>query len=242
MWEALCLQCCCNDDYYCGALLSPLMTPDIYQRLEFYSRNNKFDLSVSYLYSCHLKYWGISCNSFLAGGITWDSCPSRWVPHNSTPSDVQQLTVGLPEEWFSLVTSWSLTLLIHATLGMHNIRQDWCCEAAEVSCNLHWLFDCVTNTHWTDGSTQRITEPCRLLGNTCPLWQTSTTTHITWTALQHMSKGIGAGWCSFYPSKSKHAVLGTNIQHTVEGTMCPAECRIKSYNCNISLGGGQMPD
>lgn len=120
---------------------------------------------------------------------------------------------------------------------MHNIRQDWCCEAAEVSCNLHWLFDCVTNTHWTDGSTQRITEPCRLLGNTCPLWQTSTTTHITWTALQHMSKGIGAGWCSFYPSKSKHAVLGTNIQHTVEGTMCPAECRIKSYNCNISMRG-----
>lgn len=54
---------------------------------------------------------------------------------------------------------------------------------------------------------------------------------------QHMSKGIGAGWCSFYPSKSKHAVLGTNIQHTVEGTMCPAECRIKSYNCNSSIGG-----
>lgn len=159
---------------------------------------------------CHITIHLLMCNSW------------QWICQKN---DSHQ---WLPKVWHYWCTR---------PLGCTILGRNWCCEAAEVSCNLHWLFDCVTNTHWTDGSTQRITEPCRLLGNTCPLWQTSTTTHITWTALQHMSKGIGAGWCSFYPSKSKHAVLGTNIQHAVEGTMCPAECRIKSYNCNNSIGG-----
>jgi len=57
-------------------------------------------------------------------------------------------------------------------LGCTILGRNWCSEAAGVSFNLHWLFHCVTNTHLTDGSTQRIAEPCRLLGNTCPLLQT----------------------------------------------------------------------
>lgn len=124
---------------------------------------------ISYLNIYHLRYKDISCR-YLPGAC--DSCPSRWVPHNNISSDMQQLTMDLLEEWFQLVTSWRPILLIDTSLEMHNIGRNWCSEAARVSFNLHWLFHCVTDTHLTDGSTQRITEPCRLLGNTCPLLQT----------------------------------------------------------------------
>lgn len=94
---------------------------------------------------CHIAICLLICNSW------------QW---NCQKNDSHQ---WFPKVWYYWYTH---------PLGCTILGRNWCSEAAGVSFNLHWLFHCVTNTHLTDGSTQRITEPCWLLGNTCPLLQT----------------------------------------------------------------------
>lgn len=152
------------------------------------------DLTISYVHSCHLTNSSMHTDSFLECGITWDSCPSRWVPHNNTSSDMQGLTRDLLAERLPLVTSYSLILLTDTSIGMHRIK-----AGTDDRKLLEWALICTANSTASQTRTEQMAAHSALQSHAgfwgihAPFCRLSTTTHIIWTALQHMSKGIGAG-------------------------------------------------